>query len=441
MSLSKTIQNRVFRWMLSTKTQNRLRALARLRRRASGSPRRVHYFHQVDDPYSHLASQVLGQLAERYDIELVVRLVGPPADAATPDRERLIAYSRFDAACIAEPFGLKFTDPGHQPSQENLNRAREILTSHLEPALFAQVAPRVGDALWRDDTDEVLGLANEFAAASAEDTEAAIAAGNQERTRLRHYNAATFYFEGEWYWGVDRLHYLEQRLIADGAHREPAGAMLVPRHEVSDERIEGPAATKITLEYFPSLRSPYTAISTERSFGLAERLPVELVLKPVLPMVMRGLAVPILKRLYIVRDTKREADHLGIPFGNIHDPVGRPVERAFSLYPFACKNGRGAEFLTAFLQDSFAGGIDTGTDNGLRHVVEGAGLVWSEACEVLDNKDWREELEANRKEMLGAGLWGVPSYRVRSEGQADFAIWGQDRIWLVEREIRRRLTS
>ncbi|MFP6664509.1 MAG: DsbA family protein [Deltaproteobacteria bacterium] len=441
MSLSRTIQNRASRWMLSTKTQNRLRALARLRRRLSGSPRRVHYYHQADDPYSHLACQILGQLAERYDIELVIRLVGPPDDAAAPDRERLITYSRFDAACIAEPFGLEFSDPGHQPSPENLQRAREILAPHLHPTLFAKIAWRVGAALWRDDTDEILALANEFGTANAEETDAAIAAGNQERRRLRHYNAATFYFEGEWYWGVDRLHYLEQRLIDDGARRGPAGAMLVARREVSDDRIPAPAEKKIVLEYFPSLRSPYSAISTARSFGLAERLPIELVLKPVLPMVMRGLAVPVAKRLYIVRDTKREADFLGIAFGDIHDPVGRPVERAFSLYPFAKRNGRGGEFLTAFLQDSFAGGIDTGTDEGLRHVVERAGLLWSEAREFLDTAGWREELEANREEMLRAGIWGVPSYRVRSEGEADFAVWGQDRIWLVEREIRRRLAN
>jgi len=89
------------------------------------------------------------------------------------------------------------------------------------------------------------------------------------------------------------------------------------------------------LEFFLSLRSPYTYIAMERSFDLSHRLPVDLVLRPVLPMVMRGLPVPREKQLYIVLDTKREAEDAGVPFGRVCDPVGRPVERCFSLYPCA----------------------------------------------------------------------------------------------------------
>ena len=42
---------------------------------------------------------------------------------------------------------------------------------------------------------------------------------------------------------------------------------------------------------------------------------IPLVLRPIAPMVARGLPVPQVKRLYIVRDAKRCADRLGIPFG------------------------------------------------------------------------------------------------------------------------------
>ena len=40
-------------------------------------------------------------------------------------------------------------------------------------------------------------------------------------------------------------------------------------------------------------------------------------LRPVLPMVMRALPVPLKKRLYIIRDCKREAERFDLPFGNI----------------------------------------------------------------------------------------------------------------------------
>jgi 2-hydroxychromene-2-carboxylate isomerase len=197
------------------------------------------------------------------------------------------------------------------------------------------------------------------------------------------------------------------------------------------------------LEFFLSLRSPYTYIAMERSFDLSHRLPVDLVLRPVLPMVMRGLPVPREKQLYIVLDTKREAEDAGVPFGRVCDPVGRPVERCFSLYPWARDRGRAAELLLAFARAAFAEGIDTGTDGGLRAVVEGAGLPWSEAREHLDgDSGWREELETNREALVAGGLWGVPSYRLRGRaGEPDFWTWGQDRLWRVETEIRSRLQA
>jgi len=39
----------------------------------------------------------------------------------------------------------------------------------------------------------------------------------------------------------------------------------------------------------------------------------------------------------------------------------------------------------------------------------------------------------------GLGLWGVPSFRLSGpDGEPDLAVWGQDRLWLVAAEIRRR---
>jgi hypothetical protein len=47
------------------------RAAAETKRRAQGRAHVVEYFHQVDDPYSHLMAQVIGQFAKRYDVEVV----------------------------------------------------------------------------------------------------------------------------------------------------------------------------------------------------------------------------------------------------------------------------------------------------------------------------------------------------------------------------------
>ena len=72
--------------------------------------------------------------------------------------------------------------------------------------------------------------------------------------------------------------------------------------------------------------------------------------------------------------------------------------------------------------------------------VEQAGLDWGEAQEHLGDPRWQEETARNQVEMTEAlGLWGVPSYRLRGGvGEEDLCVWGQDRLWLVAAEIRRR---
>ena len=181
----------------------------------------------------------------------------------------------------------------------------------------------------------------------------------------------------------------------------------------------------------------------DRVLALPKRLPVDLVLRPVLPMVMRGLPVPRPKQLYITLDTKREAEDAGVAFGRVCDPVGRPVERCFSLYPWAKQQGRAGELLRSFTQAAFAEGEDTGTDAGLRLVVERAGLAWrrSDAAHLDPAvQGWQPQLEANRERLFALGLWGVPSFCLLGRpGETDYSTWGQDRLWRVEQEIRKRL--
>jgi 2-hydroxychromene-2-carboxylate isomerase len=164
--------------------------------------------------------------------------------------------------------------------------------------------------------------------------------------------------------------------------------------------------------------------------------------RPVLPMVMRGVPVTREKGLYIFFDAAREAAIAAVPFGQFYDPVGEPVRRCYSLYPWACEQGKGAELLSSFLHCAFAQGVNTNTDLGLRAVVERAGLDWSQALGIIGKSGWEEMLDANRKAMYDAGLWGVPSFRLIDEnGQQILALWGQDRLWLVAREIQSILTK
>jgi 2-hydroxychromene-2-carboxylate isomerase len=307
--------------------------------------------------------------------------------------------------------------------------ANAALTPTLNTPGFAARAFATGQALWsgslsaQGDPDEIGSRA--------------VREGDALRRKLGHYLGAMFYFEGEWFWGMDRIRSLEQRLIEEG-FGDGTGKIRVPQPTPRDTT--GLAASQVELEYFPSLRSPYTAVGHQRVLDLIERSGVTVRLRPVMPMMMRGIPAPRAKQRYIISDAAREARAYQVPFGRIVDPLGEPVKRAFALFAAAERLGKGMPFVTAYLSAAWAEGVDIAKQAGLRQVAESAGLDWSELNSVATGVDWAALLDENLNAMLAAGLWGVPSFRV-SGGSIDtpFACWGQDRIWRVENEIADRV--
>jgi 2-hydroxychromene-2-carboxylate isomerase len=239
------------------------------------------------------------------------------------------------------------------------------------------------------------------------------------------------YFEGEWYWGIDRLHYLERRLQDAGLARRPLTSALIEPLPLRFETLEYRVTPKPVLEFFCSLRSPYTYLAVDRAKRLADHYGAQLQLRFVLPMVMRGLPVGFAKRKYILLDTKREADRLGIPFGSVVDPVGKPVEDGLAILHRAIALGLGTEFLSSFLSGAFAEGIDTHRRSALLKLALRAGLAKSDVEDALKDSAWRTMAAENREALLASGLWGVPSFRVVGYP----SVWGQDRLWMIEQNL------
>ena len=389
--LKAVIGSAITRIITSPRLQEWRRAWAAKRRSISGKPATVHYFHQADDPYSQLVLPLLSALQQRYRIEMQLRPVPGPEASAAPDLARLAEWSRRDAARLA---------------------------THLSAA--GAESP-------------------DFAAmeAIANPTPLAMQRGAALRKKLGHYLGATLFFEGEWYWGVDRLHYLEKRLVENGLARDktpftspflplvaPPQLLLRPLHAIA-------GISKPVIHFYCSLRSPYTYLAASRVRALAEHYGADLQLRFVLPMVMRGLPVPLEKRLYILRDTKREALRMGIEFGNVVDPVGQPVEDGLALLHLAITQGKGSAFLESFLQGVFAQGMDAGSAFGLEGIGLRAGLSSADMANALRDQSWRAIAEDNRADMLARGIWGVPSFRVNEMP----VLWGQDRLWMLEEDL------
>ncbi|TVS16473.1 MAG: 2-hydroxychromene-2-carboxylate isomerase [Gammaproteobacteria bacterium] len=424
---------------VASRTWRELRQLpSAVEHRVRGGRRVLEFFHQVDDPHSHLAVQCLAGLRSAYAIDLVIHLVRPPALTENPSPETYRNWARRDAADVAPHYGLKFEDPGAQPPADQVSKARAILSAALDRASLPELATAVGQALWSGDS---AGL-DEIAARHGADTDSIAQAreelGEARRRRLGHYAAGMFHFGGEWYWGVDRLLHLEARLAALGA-AVGANPPVMPRPSLQSPRSRRDAA-RIRVECFASVRSPYTAIVLRRVVEWADATGVQLELRPVLPMVMRGVPLSRAKGFYILADTTREADRAGVRFGRLTDPIGEPAERALALWPWAESRGCGSRYLLSCVEGAWADGIDLGSDRGLARVVERCNLSWVEARRELRKRDWREIIEGNRQALYDTELWGVPSFRVTGPDPAagTWHCWGQDRFWRLTREVARR---
>jgi 2-hydroxychromene-2-carboxylate isomerase len=188
--------------------------------------------------------------------------------------------------------------------------AQAILAYQDSKGLLSNIAT-INNALWKADTSRLQLLSEEIGAANEADTKQKLISGNELRKKLQHYSGATFYHAGEWYCGIDRLFHLEERLRSLGADKASQKTDLTqrPDFEVNPRKDNG----SLTLEIYASLRSPYTAIVFDRAVQLAKNTGVRCVVRPVLPMVMRGVPATKEKGLYILFDTAREARANHVP--------------------------------------------------------------------------------------------------------------------------------
>ena len=430
LSVKNKLRSVVIRNLFSARMRDLRRQKAEMQRRVGGKPHRVDAFLQIDDPYSYLLSTYLSDLEQSYDIELHLHPVQALGDEYQPEPGLLAEYAVIDCERVAHELGIPFLDRGTAPPTEyriGLTDAVAAGALDLREALAIY---------WRGDTTAAARRADDGAQRGS--GEAAVSKASAKLKRLGHYNSGVLHYGGEWYWGVDRLHYLLRRLDELGVCRAeqplPKLAAIEQAMKVTLPFRPPAAAAKLPpLEFFVSLRSPYTAIALPRVFDIADAFGLDLKFRLVMPMVMRGMQVPKRKMLYIAADTFREAEYRHVTFGNFADPVGAGIERLYAVHHYARDEKRERDYLLNAGRAVWAEGVDVATDAGLRQVTGKTGLFWPEAKAALQSDDWRDEVEANREALMEAGSWGVPTLKLD-----DFVIWGQDRLWLLVRHLEDR---
>ncbi|HKN09976.1 MAG TPA: DsbA family protein [Pseudomonadota bacterium] len=209
----------------------------------------------------------------------------------------------------------------------------------------------------------------------------------------------------------------------------------------------------MTLEYdlFWSFRSPYSYLVTPRLAEFERGYDVKANVRPVYPIAVRipGFFKQVnpMWPLYLLRDTARIAEMLGMPFewpspdpivmdmatGEV--PKQQPyIHRLTRLGVAAAARGRGLPFLAEVSRVIFGGVRDWHLGDHLARAAQCAGLDLAELHREIarDPDRYEARIAENEAAQKQAGHWGVPLMVFNGE-----PFFGQDRFdvlkWRMER--------
>jgi 2-hydroxychromene-2-carboxylate isomerase len=420
MIIAKRLKGKAIATWLGPTGEAARRAVASFRNKA----RKLDLYFDIGDPWSYLAAQVSRRLVDAYGVELGVHVVTPPASDVDPAPTLRTKHAVRDAQLLADYWNVDF--PGKKEADPGA--LRDVGTSLVKDRPAGDqltAALELTTAMWSGDKKQLAQLLGKWGTESSMRVPPILNANYAELRKAGHYQGGMLAYGGEWYWGVDRLRYLEEALATDTG--KPVAGVVAPRGETGARPL---SEKPLTCEMWFSFRSPYSYLALEQIEGVLGGVPLQL--RPVLPMVQRGAQLPNVKRMYIVRDAKREADRLGISFGEICDPIGAGVENCIAIAHWANERGQLLAFAKSAMRGIWAEARDMAEYVDLRHVVERAGLPWAEARAAIGNEAAVKWATANAADLAVIGLWGVPSFRC-----GDFVAWGQDRLPLLADRLRR----
>ncbi len=391
-----------------------------------GRPPELELYYEAGDPHSHLCAQWLRENVERLHLPVRIRMVPAPTPEAYPEAEKQRAMALRDAQRIAPAYGLSFPEPAVLPDEPACRLAGVLLQqASADLKTWLRTEQAMSSRLFSGQA--VHGPK------PARSAEQAIARNAARRSDLGHYLPGMWQFNGIWFWGLDRMAFLEAELRAAGGMLDQAPLLRCDTTRFALPTLTGDSPT---LEFFFSFRSPYSYLAAATLNAQFQDLPIPLRLRPVLPMVMRGLAIPRAKGFYIVRDAYREAARLGHPFGHIADPVGAGAERCLRIFPLARDPQAQLRFCHEAGKAIWSEALDVARDPGLQTVCERAGIDWDEAQTALADEQGLDYAQSNREDLLAAGAWGVPTFRV-----GEFVCWGNDRLPMLGEFLRRECAS
>lgn len=400
-------------------------------------PNPLHWWFDFSCPYAYLSSTLVEDLAARTGAELipepmllggVFQARGVPAVLASTFSAAKAQHMAQDVARIAARHGVPIRWPAGHPMRTVL--ALRTMLAAGQP--FLPLARRFFAAYWAQERD----ISSEDVVASilreaGHDAEAVLRrAGSEEikdELRLRTdraiaagvFGAPSFEVDGVLEWGQDRMDRVERALGGHPAAVPPAASWPHPSAPV---------------ELWFDFSSPFAYLGfsqAERMFGPALRLR---------PMLLGALfrevgqvEVPLFamhesRRQWIGRDIHQQAEEAGVPFRfSSHFPVSSllPLRVLLLLGP---DSPPGRRFAADIYRGIWAEDRDPRDPVWIGAVLDAIG---ADRQGTLDAATAPPVKEALRQATLAArdlGLFGAPSWVIRTPGAEPTVLWGNDRI-------------
>lgn len=330
------VRPNVLSFLLGEQLLNLSRSLFKTKRFLFLKNRRVlNVFIAVDDVQSFVLLQCVHKIISLYAMDVKINVLEPQLNGWSSSLDVKYDWVFRDCSLFCTLYGLEAISKPSQSVQvlneitsqlvtatasSNATSAASVVEDAMAVMKLAMGGPCCSSQAFQDDT----GPSSDLVAAE-------LTASKSLLKHLGYYSPGALEFEGEWY-PPGRLHHLERRLQEEhpksnhglifDKERETSLPYTRPGLSASGSQTTSaaPTADRRLVEVFYSFRSPYSQLVLPRLRVMCAAHGVDILVRPVLPMVTRGLKVPREKELYIGRDAAREARLLGLPMGKLADP-------------------------------------------------------------------------------------------------------------------------
>ncbi|GLX77948.1 2-hydroxychromene-2-carboxylate isomerase [Thalassotalea insulae] len=384
---------------------------------------KVEVYLALQDPYSFMLVQVLADLAERYRVQFKLYLVYQAVPGVTIAPGLMQQWALKDANFIASQYQL--TQVKAYPN------AKALLTGQQLWQLSSQnieTAVNIFHQTWFDQYDSYYSTSTPVINFQVKNLHRLVAKG--------HYLPGALLFAGEWFLGVDRLSFFEDKLLALGLnYGKPERKYLANQLQFitaeDSPQSDGAHSDNGVIEAYISLRSPYSYLGFVKAKKMAAHYQLLLVVKPVLPLMMRGFDVSHNKQKYLYLDAYREAQQADIDFRGFVDPLGKGIIDCYQLVSYADSQGKAIDYIEQVFQAIYVDGLDVANPDVIKEVCRRLGLNYQHAMRYNEQHDWQQWVDNNQVELEKMGFWGVPCFKYR-----DISCWGQDRLVQIEQAIQ-----